>query len=340
MTINIALVTNDSIVLGCDSLSSMVETAVFPFREKTPFAVDANGDVILDANGSPTISWNADKMVDVAVTVFGGVSKIFCLYDQNDTSVAAVTAGLALVGGVTIAEQAKRFRRTTSPHESVESVAQGFLAFMTDKWEEDFQRSGMSEDRRKFFPNLQFLVAGFGATHDHGKVFRLDVGARTCVEQFPDEGGHAGICWGGMSDYVERLVRGIDGGSIFKVNRQLAIAMAQQREATISDISNAFQTAEIGLPEGLELHITEVQLPTLAWDAGAADIDYGNLSTQYAIDLVELLVNTQSGMQRFARGIPTVGGRTHIGVLRRGEGFELLNEPTLLHKHTGYGDEF
>jgi hypothetical protein len=341
MTINIALATYDSIILGCDSLSSMVETVIFPF--KASFATDATGQIMLDAQGNPLIPFDAKHFQDVATTVFGGVSKMFCLYDNNDTVVGAVTAGLATLSGISIAEQAKRFKKQMAADRrefsSVEEVARAFHDFMRVLWELDYPEQMRADRPIQFLPTVQFIVAGFGANDGPGKVYKMDIAQQLLKEQFPD-GQHSGICWGGISNYVERLMQGIDDSLKITVGRELASAMSQQRQLTIADISQALDKANVKLPEDLELEITEQQPPTLPWDSVTADIDFANLSTQYAVELIELLVNTQSGMQRFARGIPTVGGRTHIGVLKRGEEFQLLNEPKLQHKHTGYGDEF
>ncbi|OOG47021.1 hypothetical protein B0E50_13890 [Rhodanobacter sp. C01] len=277
----------------------------------------------------------------MATTVFGGVSKMFCLYQDEDTTVAAVTAGLAIVGGVTIAEQAKRFRRKVSADKrtfnKVEDVANEFKDFMYELWHEDYKKSGIPDIQ--YFSTVQFIVAGYGRDDVYGRVFRINCSDNSLVEQFTED-DHTGVCWGGTADYAERLLRGSDGLLQYKVNRELVKAMKQQRESTINDLSEAITAAGVVLPSGLDVQVREEQLPTLPWDSVTADVDYGNLSTQYAIDFVELLVNIQSGMQRFARGIPVVGGRTHIGVLKRGERFEMLNEPKLQHKHTGYADEF
>ena len=284
-----------------------------------------------------------DHYTDVATTVFGGVNKMFCLYEDDDTCVAAVTAGLAILGGVTIAEQAKRFKRKTKADKtefnSVEDVARAFADYVTLIWNEEFRPDEQTDRPRETLPNVQFILAGFGKNDYYGKIYRIDISSGKLEEQFPD-GSHMGMCWGGMADYVERLVKGFDASLKNKVGRELAGAMKRQRETTINDISQALIVAEIIVPNDLDIHITEDQPPTLPWETTWVDIDFGNLSTQYAVELVEMLVNTQSGMQRFARGIPTVGGRTHIGVLKRGEGLQLLNEPKLQHKHTGYGDDF
>lgn len=343
MTINIALATFDGLILGCDSLSSILETAIFPFRTSVDLAYDKDGNLLIDKNGNVSVPLTTGHYTDVATTVFGGVSKMFCLYQDDETCVAAVTAGLAILGGVTIAEQAKRFKRKTASDRtelnSVEDVARAFAEFITSIWNDEFHPDDNNDRPRETIPNIQFILAGFGKNDYYGKIYRIDISSGGLNEQFPD-GNHMGMCWGGMADYVERLVRGFDASLKHKVGRQLAGAMKKQRETTINDISQALIAAKVVVPDDLDVQVTEEQPPTLPWDSTWADIDFGNLSTQYAVELVEMLVNTQSGMQRFARGIPTVGGRTHIGVLKRGEGLQLLNEPKLQHKHTGYADDF
>ncbi|MBB3832520.1 hypothetical protein FHR55_000686 [Xanthomonas arboricola] len=343
MTINIALATYDGIILGCDSLSSMSDSVIFPFGKNIEYAKDAAGNPLLDGKGNPVIAVDPSTVTQVATTVFGGVSKIFCLYhaDNDETCVAAVTAGLAILGGVTIAEQAKRYRRLRKQEgkkfSTVEEAAKDFFTFCSEIWESQFD--DVPAEQRHFLPTVQFIVAGYGADDTNGKIFRIDVQAQTVIEQFPGD-NYTGMCWAGASDYVERLMRGIDTSLVYTASRQMSEAMAAQRIAVAEDITAALAGAGIQLLEGLELEITEHTPPSLPWDVASADIDFGNLSTQYAVELVELLVNTQSGMQRFARGIPTVGGRTHIGVLKRGEGFQLLNEPKLQHLHTGYSHDF
>lgn len=341
MTINIALVTFNGIVLGCDSLSSIVQRVILPFSEDTVYAKDKEGNVILDEDGMPVISIIKTKQHQIATTVYGGVNKIFSLYQDDDTCVAALTSGLAILGGVTISELAKRYVRKNKLAErkfvTVEEVASDFHAYIKEIWETEFKDTPESQRARR--PTVRFLIAGFGANDEYGKVFKTDILLDQIKEQFGD-GNHMGLSWSGQADYVERLVQGADDNFQYAANREIATAMLAQREAFTKDYSDALAKAGVALPEGLELEISEVAEPTIPWNSAVADIDFGNLPTQYAVEFVELLVNTQSGMQRFARGVPTVGGRTHIGVLKRGEGLELLNEPNLEHKHTGYSNDY
>lgn len=299
MTINVALATSEAIVLGCDSLSSVIETVFHP-RDMSLATKD--GKPVLDEHGQPCFTGVPSHAV---TSVFGGVRKMFCIYEREDFHVAAVTAGLAILDGMTIAEHANKFRREGGNGlDTVEQVAASFLTYVREKWEltVDYKESSGSDSFEPIYPNVEFLVAGFEPTGE-GRVYRLDILANQMELQYD---GRPGIAWAGQANFVQRLLIGADAGL----------------------------QAELVNSYGLE----DAKL-TAALDGSRTNIDFANLPTQYAIDFVEMLVNTQSGMQRFEPGIATVGGRTHVGVLRRGETFAMLNEPELVHKHTGFNHD-
>jgi hypothetical protein len=75
------------------------------------------------------------------------------------------------------------------------------------------------------------------------------------------------------------------------------------------------------------------------WESYAVGIDYANLPLQEGINLVGFLVMLQAGKSRFARGIATVGGRIHIGVVTKEGGFRPLGETELSHRLTGFTDD-
>lgn len=93
------------------------------------------------------------------------------------------------------------------------------------------------------------------------------------------------------------------------------------------------------MPEGIEINVPELEHISLDWDQYPAHVDYANLPLQEAINFVAFLVLLQDGKGRFVRGVATVGGRTHIGIVTKDKGFQLLNEAQLTHKHTGFGDD-
>lgn len=85
MTINVVVATYDAVVLGCDSLSSVVERAYFPFRKGASFAVDANGNEILDRDGNRVLAYHPDQLAYTATHVMGGVRKMFQIREDCDS---------------------------------------------------------------------------------------------------------------------------------------------------------------------------------------------------------------------------------------------------------------
>jgi hypothetical protein len=339
MTINIAIATYDAIVLGCDSLSSIVEQAILPFRHGVGFARDADGNELIDATGNRVVS--TAYLQPYVTNVFGGAQKMFLLYEDDDTSVAAVTAGMATLCGLTIAGISHRFRKMCTGEgtsfKTVKEVSEAFLAYVRSEWEKEIDYEHAPEEQKPYFPDVQFIVGGYGIDDQTSKVFKLSISNRTLDEQFCWK-TRSGTCFAGQSDFVERLLVGVDGRVIDQVAWTIEHELENRTRDLIQRTMDQLKAAGIDIPEGFTIEAPQPPID-LPWFTSIANIDFANLPTQYAVDLVELLVNLQSGMQRFANGVATVGGRTHVGVLKRGEKFAMLNEPKLVHNHTGYSHD-
>ncbi|HEY4092683.1 MAG TPA: hypothetical protein VGN46_14310 [Luteibacter sp.] len=343
MTINVAMATADAIVLGCDSLSSITQPVINLTKADFAGAVDADGRPIVDGTGQPVFRFPADSVEQQAVTVFGGVSKMFLLYQTKDMSVAAVTSGQGTIDGRTIAALAGIYRRQNevkkTPFRKVEAVARDFLQFMGTHWVAQQNLKALPVEVIQKLPSVTFIVGGYAPDDEDGMLFKLDVGQSKIVPAFTAH-QRFGLTWGGQAGYVERLMRGADGRLEHAVLRGFLSTLSAQRASVAEAVVAGLKDQGVAIPKGLKLEIKEVLPPTDPWDRYVPEIDFENLPVQYAIDLASLLVNTQSGMEHFASGIATVGGRTHIGVLQRNEPFKKLNEPKLAHTHTGYAHEF
>lgn len=342
VTINVALVTREAVILGCDSLSSVSEFAFFPYRPGAQFAKDAKGDLIRDASGNLVISVAHSDVREVAINVFDGAKKMTCIYEDDDTKVAIVTAGEAVLNGQTISDLARLFTRGNTAGKTtfttVQDVASAFGKYMREQWERHTDYKNVDSAMRPYLPNVQFLVGGINRNDTAGSVYRLSIADDTCDLQFPASNPY-GLCWAGQADHVQRLVLGFDNRLQEAIERQFESALQGQQTLTLSELSDALQSANVELPDNLNVTLTPVSLPALDWNAARPMVDYANMPMQHAVDFVSLLVNTQSGIQKFASGIATVGGRTHIGVIRRDEQFRMLNEPELVHAHTGYSHD-
>ncbi|KAF1717925.1 hypothetical protein CSC74_03190 [Pseudoxanthomonas yeongjuensis] len=290
-----------------------------------------------DAEGNLLVSYRQDQLAYTATTVMGGVRKMFILFeDVNghcDCSVAAVTSGLATMDGITIAEHANRYRlqldRDKVVFSEVVSLANHFLAHMRGLWEADYVRQGFSHPSQAA---LRFMVAGYCRDDARFKVFRVSVEENICIDQLSEE-PYTGAAWDGQSNFAARLIMGVDPGLQDQVSRGIVEALKAQRDSLLDSFTKAIVAAGI---QDLELDLDESVPAAPPWSSAIAPIDWGNMPIQTAIELVSALVNTESGMQKFVQGIPVVGGRTRIGLLRRNVPFAMLNEPALSHIHTGY----
>ncbi|MEF2156370.1 hypothetical protein V3390_09060 [Luteimonas sp. FXH3W] len=335
MTIDVALATSDAMVLGCDSLSSINEIAFFPKRNPACVVLDEHGNPKWDDQGRMLIAIDPNSPSHIATTsVMGGVQKMFLLYeDANfECSVAAITSGMASISGMTIAEVADRYHASKqndgSQFRTAREVVDDFTVYVRGLWEKDEFRS-----------LLNFLIAGFGPDDTRIRTFSVAIAIPQVVEQFrfPEEARDGfGLAWDGQAGNAGRLLSGVDSNLKSEIERYIRSMLGIYRQQVAEDMLAGLADAGVEIPPSFSYDLRELGSVNLPWELGWQDINYRNLPLQTAVELTAALVNIESGMQKFAQGIPTVGGRTRIGILRRGKGFLTLNEPSLVHHHTGY----
>jgi hypothetical protein len=141
---------------------------------------------------------------------------------------------------------------------------------------------------------------------------------------------------------VERFIRGYDSELRFKIEgiiRDKLREYPQDVANKSADIINEVLAA-VGkeMPNGVNIDLSNPARIPIPWRQYRTSIAYGNLPLQEAVNSVSFLVNLQAGKARFAEGVATVGGRIHIGCVTKGKGFQLRNEPDLIHRYTGFGD--
>lgn len=338
MTVNIGLVTGDALVLGCDSIASVSNYFLDPFVNVD---LDGEGNPVLDESGKLCIRFETDDLQSIVTDAWGNVTKMFPIH-QGNTNVVAVTAGLAKMCDRPISSLGAEFlaKRLASETQlvTVEEIAKSFQDFMREKYDEHY---GDSPIPPRFRDGPEFLVGGFGRDDDFPSLYRLNIQANTTKPSFAD--GHAGLAWNGQSDAVERFIKGFDGPLQSDVASCVEEALEKYHsEATVkvAEIVNTVLAA-VGaeMPPDIDAALPNPGKVSLPWKNYRLRIAYSNLPLQEAIHLVSFLVNLQSGKARFAPGVATVGGRVHIGVVTKSEGFKLLNEPNLVHKYTGFSDD-
>jgi hypothetical protein len=328
LTINIALATSEGLVLACDSIAS-----------STGYFIPAFGDhVEAQAGGKFLATYKIGDVVTHVTNSWGGVTKMFPLH-AGETPVAAITAGLAKLGERTMSSCALEFYRRqqppSNPLATVAEVADTFLAFMREKYDEHYAGSAIPEEYRD---GPLFLIGGYNRADFLPCIFRVDVQQNRSTEQFGP--GKSGIAWAGQSDAVERLIKGYDVAVRIAVEKAVTEGVRQIREAASTGIEQALQQLvdRLGADKvgDMRLELAENDPIVLPWDGFQARIHFGNLPLQDAIDFAAYLVNIQSGRAKFSEGVPTVGGRTHIGLITLQDGFKMIDEVPLVHRNTGF----
>ena len=345
MTVNIGLVTSDAVVLGCDSVASTTNYFLDPIA--LPWTKGADGKHLQDANGKFSLSFDFDDYQPLVTNAWGGVTKLFQIHG-NPSPVVAVTAGLAKLKDRPIASWAGEFfaqrMKRTKKLVNVQVICEQFLEFMRAKYLDHYKGSSLPEMLKD---GPEFIVGGFGRDDEFPSLYRINVQTNKMVCEFgasQTKAAHrTGIAWNGQSDAVERFARGYDSKVKRHIEEKIATDLKAHGTAIATYVTDAINKLMDSLgqtiPTDFKLEIPELKGITLDWRTSAIDCDYANLPIQQAVNFVSFLVLMQAGRARFARGIPTVGGRTHVGVITKDKGFQPLNEPNLAHQYTGFTDD-
>lgn len=334
MTINVGLITNDALVLGCDSIASTT-TPMIDAKEAV-FQKDKDGNFRKDEEGNLVVALDPNGIEMVVTDFKSGVTKMFDLYQGEGTFAGATTAGLAKLNNKPIATLAKEFRVniTSQSPKSIYYIAEQFLAHIRDIYVEDMKETGLPED---YWPSLEFLVGGLGQNDSFPSLYRLDVKRDKMSTEFSE--GNAGISWAGQAEAVERLLWGADRYYMQDVIEKFEQYQQEVKDKTTQIIEEVLNHHEVTLPPHVDTEFPAPPSPK-SFQRTETGIDFANLPLQDGVNLTSFLVTVQSGKDKFTRGPATVGGRVHIGVVSKSRGgFEMLNEPELDHQYTGFTND-
>lgn len=208
MTINVAIVTSEALVLGCDSLGSFTQFMLDPARYASERLPD----------GTIRLTVSAQDFVHQVTKTWQGTVKMFALSDRN-TPVAAIASGLWKLNGRSMSSYAHQFlndRRARDDLFTVENVADAFLAFVRAQYERHYDESSRPEQYREA---PFFLVGGYGRADYHPSLYRIDVLANEVTASYLP--GRFGISWDGQTHAVERVLLGFDNELMLAVEDEI-----------------------------------------------------------------------------------------------------------------------
>lgn len=334
VTINIAVVSRDALVLGCDSIASVTKAVVEPWGF---YDRDEHGNIVRDEQGRAMARIPTNTHEWVVTDARGGATKMFEL-SRTKAKVAATTAGMAALSGRSIHSLAMQFFRESEVaggYSTVEEVANRFSEFMAARYDEHY---AATETPEVFRTDIEFLVGGYGENDHFPSLFRLHANPKSCAEIYGVS--QSGIAWAGQADGVNRLIFGSDSSLKYRfqeqVDQQIDDMHKAFSEATARILANTLEKLGAELPADVDTTLPNKPTLIFPWPEYQLDIEVADLPLQDAVDLVSYLVNLQAGRAKFVRGVATVGGRTRVGVITRSDSFRMLNEPEIVHRSTGY----
>ena len=332
MTINIAVVTSDALVLGCDSIASLTRHLLDPFE----FEFTRRDD------GKLSLEFEISDLLPHVSSAWGNVTKMFPLQTAN-ACVAAVTCGVARLNDRTMSSLAAEFMEIQharqKPRVNVEAIANDFFKFLTKEYKKNYEDSSVPEE---LWDGPEFLVGGYGKNDHMPSLYRINIQNKDVRCEYTT--GTYGIAWAGQSDAVVRLIRGVDAPLKHRINREIEKAVDEIYDGTSGDVARIVQEIidKAGLksiPKGINTKLSKRIEVKLDWDSEQLGFPVRSWPTQDAVDFAAFLVNMQSARSKFVPGVATVGGRTHVGVISKERGFVMLNEPELRHRNIGFQDD-
>lgn len=338
MTINIALATNEALIMGCDSIASSTAPYINPYE--ADFHRDEKGNLLTDSNGNLLLVFKPEEAIPQVTTLLSGVTKIFKIYEKPD--VVALTAGLAQMNSRSMRAISEEFfeqqKKRKQKFVNVEPIVKAYLTFLRAQYMRHYQGSQLPDQLRN---GPELLVAGFGEHDAFPTICRVKVMRNAWTREF--EPGDFGLSWNGQADSVERFIRGYD--STLRPQIESAVSdlfdrhHERMRDKLVEIVNEILTKLDANMPDGVEIKLPSRGGAKLPWDDATLSFDYGNMPLQNAIDFVAWLVLMQSGRAKFARGLPTVGGRTHICIIRKSAGAKFLGELELEHRYTGFAHD-
>ena len=319
MTTLITFSTKDVIVMGCDSLGTVSRNMVDPYELFQYF--DREGKIKIDDDGKPMLSnfWEHiyPHYKNIPYSHMTHVDKLF----ELDKNIGIMTSGSISIGDTTLKSIIQDFAQkgTTKEFYTIHCV--------TQKLVDEIQKYyGKEYPDHVFQPEIQLLIGGWEPNDSLPKVCRVNFPSGDARLELD---GYYGIVFGGQFREIARLIHGTDPFNMrlieeryrFLLDRFVNELQKANRGIILPDLDSFFE----------KFHVFGLENPDdpsseQPWQLEGFNADYGDFSTQNAINCVYWLVELMVRVQEFGDSMPTVGGDIHVAIIDRKDGFRFISE--------------
>ncbi len=317
MTTLVAVVTQDSIVMGSDTLGTESRQLLSPGVLMKYFDPHAEGGLALDEDGKSLLHDFRQMFDETRDTPYNQVADVEKLIDLRPLPMGVMYAGVTSVGSRTVRDLIRDFKRRDPAFSdtniqknykyTVNRVGSRLLAHLKLAYDKVY-------DQGFFRPALKLMLAGFDRDSPEPRLFRLYVHADHMLEAGPGPN----MYFAGQFDWIQRVVHGTDTDNVTRLEQRhesLLRAYASQVRQAIDDqgVENEIPDTPIASDSG--------RLFGDDWHLNGLDAPWSSFTTQTAIDAVDFFIEMMIRVQSFSSRLPTVGGPIQVGVITGSSGF-------------------
>ncbi len=321
MTTLVALSTRDAVVMGSDSLGTMVKSWIDPNDLTEYFDVTNDCKIKIGPDGKPVLGNLAQitcRSREMACNYITSVDKLFSLAPLE---MGVMCAGIAYIGERSMKSLISEFRskdrlfRVRAPNYTLENVGQRLLAFLWSYYSRQYTGD--------FHPELELMLCGYDKQRYTPGIVRIYVHDNRIKSSDYD------LCLflGGQTKEIQRILFGIDAYDKYRLIERANSVLDKYHKLLSQQLEREGINVELKKPESFAPELGLFR----DWDFQRMQSNWSAFSDQSAIECVSFLVNVMISSQKYATEMPSVGGDVQIAIVKKDSGFSYISKRKWRH---------
>lgn len=329
MTTLVALNTKDALVMGCDSLGSMMKKLVDPYSLIGDFFDPKNNwKLKVDKNGKPILKEYNDIYKKSQLIPYDQMTHVTKMFSLSPLEMGVMVSGITSIEDRTIKSLINEFKsnetafneKVRPTNYTVKSIGTKLLSYIYKFYKKAFLSKSIPG------PPLEFMIGGYDKQKRIPTIYRIYVDRNKL--ELPIK--YFGIVFGGQMLEIQRIVFGIDPWNVAKLIARVNELFDKYHDFLQDFLKKLGITVEIPLANTYKDELNLLN----NWEFDGFIANWGDFSEQNAIECVNFFVEIMIRSQQFSSMMPTVGGSVHIGLITKEEGFRFISREE--YEHEGF----
>lgn len=325
MTTLVALASQHALVMGSDSLGTVSKRLVDPMSLIDYFDTENEFKLKVDAQGQPLLNGFFDVFNKAENVPYNQLLHVTKLFGFPTMPVGIMFTGITSIGSESVRGLVTDFLRSEATSYSkspntfdIGAVAQSLFDAVREKYKKVFT-SELNQ------PGLELLLGGYSASKNAPTLYRLQIDQDKCAQEFSDDNPF-GVAFAGQMDWIQRIVFGTDVRNQIKIRTRVMELLEKYRGLIDVELAKNGLNYELPLPStfGSDLE------PFEGWSLDRLDANWSEFSEQNSIDSVQFFLDIMIRAQDVSSQLPTVGGQTHVAVIRH-DGYHQVSREVWTH---------